>query len=134
MTKEFISKMRELGKDPSNEEVVKEQLQQERDKNWRILKTLKPGDEVEINKEWIHENMSLSTKRPDFRNFIEDSDGKIFHIKTIKKSNAPDGGFITLEEDSHYPHGFPFILDMLIIKKAAAPRRDASEKIKSLFR
>lgn len=133
MTKDFINKMRELGKDPNNEEIVREQLQQERDKNQRILRTLKPGDEVEINKEWILENMNLSTKRPDFRNFIEDSDGKIFHIKTIRKSNAPDGGFITLEEDSHYPHGFPFILDMLIIKKVAGPCRDASEKIKSLF-
>lgn len=134
MTKEFINKMRELGKDPNNKETVKERLQQERDKNWRILDTLKSGDEVEINKEWIHENMNLSTKRPDFRNFIEDSDGKIFHIKSIKKVNGPDGGIVTLEEDSHQPHGFPFILDMLIVKKAAASRRNSAEKVKSLFR
>ena len=71
MTKEFIDKMRELGKDPNNKEIVKERLQQERDKNWRILETLKPGDEIEINKEWFHENMNLPTKRPDFRNFVE---------------------------------------------------------------
>lgn len=134
MTKEFINKMRELGKDPNNKETVKERLQQERDKNWRILETLKPGNEVEINKEWIHENMNLSTKRPDFRNFVEDSDGKIFHIKSIKKVNGPDGGIITLEEDSHLPHGFSFIPDMLIIKKATAPHRNSAEKVKSLFR
>lgn len=134
MTKEFINKMRELGKDPNNKETVKERLQQERDKNWRILEALKPGDEVEINKEWIHENMNLSTKRPDFRNFIEDSDGKIFHIKSIKKVNGPDGGIVTLEEDSHQPHGFPFILDMLIVKKAAASHKSSVEKVKSLFR
>lgn len=134
MTKEFIKKMRELGKDPNNKETVKERLQQERDKNWRILETLKPGDEVEINKEWFHENMNLSTKRPDFRNFVEDSDGKIFHIKSIKKVNGPDGGIITLEEDFHQPHGFPFILDMLIVKKAATSRRNSAEKVKSLFR